>query len=257
MPETAFNYVYGDSLLHRLDPRTKLAAVMCLSILVFREESFAGMGLLITFFLLLTWISGVRLSFLLRSVRPLLFFIFVIFCFQLFATKGTPIVPLPVLSPTFEGLRLGALLSLRFGLLLLYAALLTASTLPSQITNGIERLLRPLPFHRLGVTSFDLATMMSLSIRFLPSFLENAATIRAAQLSRGLDLKHDLRRGITAIAVPLIRRSILSAEEVTEAMESRCYQGQCRTSLHELRMQKLDWAALLGLGAFSLFIFLL
>ncbi|WP_440956875.1 energy-coupling factor transporter transmembrane component T family protein [Methanosarcina sp. Mfa9] len=257
MPETAFNYVYGDSLLHRLDPRTKLAAVMCLSILVFREESFAGMGLLIAFFLLLTWISGVHLSFLLRSVRPLLFFIFVIFCFQLFATKGTPIIPLPVLSPTFEGLRLGTLLSLRFGLLLLYAALLTASTLPSQITNGIEHLLRPLPLRRLGVTSFDLATMMSLSIRFLPSFLENAATIRAAQLARGLDLKHDLRRGTTAIAVPLIRRSILSAEEVTEAMESRCYQGQCRTSLHELRMQKLDWIALLGLGAFSLFIFLL
>jgi len=257
MPETAFNYVYGDSLLHRLDPRTKLAAVMCLSILVFREESFAGMGLLIAFFLLLTWISGVRLSFLLRSVRPLLFFIFFIFCFQLFATKGTPIIPLPVLTPSYEGLRLGTLLALRFGLLLLYAALLTASTLPSQITNGIERLLRPLPLRRLGVTSFDLATMMSLSIRFLPSFLENAATIRAAQLSRGLDLRHDLRRGTTAIAVPLIRRSILSAEEVTEAMESRCYQGQCRTSLHELRMQKLDWTALLGLGVFSLFFLLL
>lgn len=250
MYETAFNYIYGNSLLHRLDPRTKLGALMCLSVLIFREESFAGMGLLIAFFLLLTWISEVRLSFLLRSLLPLFFFIIIIFCFQLFATEGTPIVPLPVLTPTYEGWRLGTLLSLRFGLLLLYAALLTASTLPSQITNGIERLLRPLPIRYLGVTSFDLATMMSLSIRFLPSFLENAATIRSAQLARGLDLRHDLRRGTTAIVVPLIRRSILMAEEVTEAMESRCYQGQCRTSLHELRMQKLDWSALLVLGAF-------
>ncbi len=250
MYETAFNYVYGNSLLHRLDPRTKLGAVMCLSVLIFREESFAGMGLLIAFFLLLTRISGIRLSFLLRSLLPLFFFIIVIFCFQLFTTEGTPIFPLPVLTPTYEGLRLGTLLSLRFGLLLLYAALLTASTLPSQITSGIERLLRPLPLRYLGVTSFDLATMMSLSIRFLPSFLENAATIRSAQLARGLDIRHDLRRGTTAIAVPLIRRSILLAEEVTEAMESRCYQGRSRTSLHELRMQKIDLAALLVLGAF-------
>lgn len=254
MYETAFNYVYGNSLLHRLDPRTKLGAVMCLSILIFREGSFAGMGLLIAFFLLLTGISGVRLSFLLRSVRPLFFFIIIIFCFQLFETKGTPIVTLPVFTPTYEGLRLGALLSLRFELLLLYAALLTASTLPSQITNGIERLLRPLPLRYLGVTSFDLATMMSLSIRFLPSFLENAATIRAAQLARGLDFRHDLRRGTTAIVVPLIRRSILLAEEVTEAMESRCYQGSRRTSIHELSMQKSDWKALLILALFIILI---
>lgn len=254
MADLAFNYVPGDSLLHRLDPRTKLISVMLLSILVFREESFAGMGLFIAFFLLLFGLSGLDSDFLLRSLRPLALFILFIFVIQLFTAGGRPLFSVFFFQASYEGLRLGSLLSLRFGLLLLYAALLTASTLPSQITNGIERLLRPLPLKCLGVSSFDLASMMSLSIRFLPMFLENAATIRAAQLSRGLDFRHNLRRGITAIAVPLLRKSVLSAEEVTVAMESRCYQGEFRTSLFELRMQKLDCTALLALAAFTVLI---
>lgn len=250
MYETAFNYVPGDSLLHRLDPRTKLAGVMLFSILLFREESLIGMGGFAALFFLFALGSKLRIGLLLRSVRPLAFFIIFIFCMQLFMTEGKPLFSISIFHPTQEGLKLGSLLALRFSLLLFYTALLTASTLPSQITNGIERLLRPLPLNFLGVSSFDLASMMSLSIRFLPTFLENAVAIRAAQLSRGLDFRHGFFRGTAAIVIPLIKKSLRSAEEVALAMESRCYQGTYRTSLHELKFGKADWAALFALAGF-------
>lgn len=259
MHETAFNYIAGDSLLHRLDPRTKLSGVMLLSILVFQEESFMGMALFTTFFLLLALGSKLSPGLLLRSVRPLALFILFIFCIQLFLTGGEgthPLFSVSVIHPTKEGLKLGSLLALRFSLLLLYTALLTATTLPSQITNGIERLLRPLPLKFLGVSSFDLASMMALSIRFLPTFLENTNSIRAAQLSRGLDFRHSILKGITSLTVPLIRKSLRSAEEVAVAMESRCYQGEYRTSLYELKFQKLDLAAFAALTAFATFVIL-
>ena len=256
MYETAFNYVSGASLLHRLDPRVKLAGVMLFSILLFREESLIGMGGFAALFFLLALSSKLRIRLLLRSVRPLAIFIIFIFCIQLFMTEGSPLFSVSSFHPTLEGLKLGSLLALRFSLLLLYTALLTASTPPGQITNGIERLLRPLPLNFLGVSSFDLASMMSLSIRFLPTFLENAASIREAQLARGLDFRHGFFRGTAALAVPLIKKSLRSAEEVALAMESRCYQGTYRTSLHELKFMRADWVSLFALAGFFTLAFL-
>lgn len=256
MQNTPFNYLPGTSFLHSLDPRTKLLGVMHFSLLLFREEGLVGMGGFAGLFLLLALGSKLRLGFLLRSLKPLAFFIGFIFCMQLFMSGDKASFSLSSFRPTLEGLKLGSLLSLRFSLLLLYTSLLTATTLPSQITNGIERLLRPLPLKIFGVSSFELASMMNLSIRFLPTFLENATTIREAQLARGLDFKCGFFKGATALALPLLKKSLRSAEEVALAMESRCYQGTYRTSLQELKFQKADWISLFLLGVFAALTFL-
>ncbi|WP_410507997.1 energy-coupling factor transporter transmembrane protein EcfT [Methanosarcina hadiensis] len=251
MKEPVFSYIPGKSYLHKLDPRTKLAAVMLLGILVFRTESFFGMGVLFTFFIALTSFSGLPARVFFRAVRPMVLFIIFIFLAQLFFTEGQALVSFGVLHPTFEGLQNGIRLSARFILLLLFAALMTASTDPSAITSGIERILRPLPLSWMGVNSYELATMMNLSIAFLPILFDRVERTKAAQASRGMYFGKNPFHSVPALAIPLIRGVVRDAEELSLAMESRGYQGSRRTSMHEFVMQKRDWATLLILIIFA------
>jgi len=254
MQEPVFSYVPGVSLLHRLDPRTKIAAVMLLGVLTFRIESFAGIVTLFAFFFALALLSGLPMKVLFRAVRPMMLFIFFIFLMQLFFTDGRAIASYWVLQPSLEGLQKGLKLAARFILLLLFAALLTASTDPSAITCGIERMLRPLPLRWLGVSSFELATMMNISIAFLPLLFERVERTKAAQAARGMDLVKNPLRSIPALAIPLLRGVIRDAEELALAMESRGYQGSRRTSIYELSMQRNDWIALFILALFIILI---
>lgn len=257
MQEPVFSYMPGVSPLHRLDPRTKIAAVMLLGVLTFRTESFAGIGALFAFFLALTLLSGLPMKVLFRAVRPMILFIFFIFFMQLFFTDGRALTSYWVLQPSLEGLEKGLKLAARFILLLLFAALLTASTDPSAITCGIERILRPLPLRWLGISSFELATMMNISIAFLPLLFERVERTKAAQAARGMNFVRNPLRSIPALAIPLLRGVIRDAEELTLAMESRGYQGSRRTSIYELSMQRNDWIALFILALFIIFVLVL
>ncbi len=254
MQEPVFSYVPGSSLLHRLDPRTKVAAVMLLGILTFRIENFAGIGALFAFFFALALLSGLPMKVFFRAVRPMMLFIFFIFLTQLFFTDGRPLASYWILQPSLEGLEKGLKLAARFILLLLFAALLTASTDPSAITCGVERMLRPLPLRWLGISSFELATMMNISIAFLPLLFERVERTKAAQAARGMDFVKNPLRSIPALAIPLLRGVIRDAEELALAMESRGYQGSRRTSIYELSMQKNDWRALFILALFVILI---
>ena len=251
MPEPVFSYVPGTSFLHTLDPRTKLVAVMLLGILAFRAESFFGIGVLFAFFFALTSFSGLPAIVFFRAVRPMVLFIIFIFLAQLFFTEGRVLASFGVLQPSIEGLQNGLRLSARFILLLLFAALMTASTDPSAITCGIERILRPLPLRWLGVNSYELATMMNLSIAFLPLLFERVERTKAAQASRGMYFGRNPFHSVPALVIPLIRGIVRDAEELALAMESRGYQGTRRTSMHELLMQKRDWASLFALVSFA------
>jgi energy-coupling factor transport system permease protein len=257
MQEPVFSYVPGASILHRLDPRTKVAAVMLLGILAFRIENFAGIGALFAFFFALALLSGLPMKVFFRAVRPMMLFIFFIFLTQLFFTDGKPLVSYWILQPSLEGLEKGLKLAARFILLLLFAALLTASTDPSAITCGIERMLRPFPLRWLGISSFELATMMNISIAFLPLLFERVERTKAAQEARGMDFVKNPLRSIPALAIPLLRGVIRDAEELALAMESRGYQGSRRTSIYELSMQKSDWKALFILAIFIVFVLVL
>lgn len=244
MQEPFFSYVPGASILHRLDPRTKIAAVMLLGILAFRVENFTGIGSLFVLFFALASLSELPMKVFLRAVRPMVLFMIFIFLAQLFFTDGRAFASFWVLQPSLEGLDKGLKLVARFILLLLFAALLTASTDPSAITCGIERMLRPLPLRWLGISSFELATMMNISIAFLPLLFERVERTKAAQAARGMDFVKNPFHSVPALAIPLLRGVIRDAEELALAMESRGYQGLRRTSMHELSMQKKDWKAL-------------
>lgn len=254
MQEPVFSYVPGASLLHRLDPRTKIASVMLFGILTFRIENFAGIGALFVFFFALALLSRLPMKVFFNAVRPMMLVILFIFLTQLFFADGRALESYWVLRPSLGGLEKGLKLAARFILLLLFATLLTASTDPSAITCGIERMLRPLPLRWLGISSFELATMMNVSIAFLPLLFERVERTKAAQAARGMDFVKNPFHSIPALAVPLLRGVIRDAEELALAMESRGYQGRRRTSIHELSMQKSDWRALLILALFVILI---
>lgn len=257
MQEPVFSYVPGASILHRLDPRIKVTAVMLLGILTFRIDNFAGIVALFAFFFVLALLSGLPVKVFLRAVRPMMLFIFFIFLTQMFFTDGRPFASYWILQPSLEGLEKGLKLAARFIFLLLFAALLTASTDPSAITCGVERMVRPLPLRWLGISSFELATMMNISIAFFPLLFERVERTKAAQTARGMDFVKNPLRSIPALAIPLLRGIIRDAEELALAMEGRGYQGSRRTSIHELSMHKNDWRALFMLALFILFILIL
>lgn len=230
-----FSYVAGKSVLHGLDPRVKLLSVMCLSILIFRSGSFLPISVFMLLFVTLTIISRINISTFIRSLKPLIPFFFFIFMIHFFFTEGVPLFDHRY-SPTGEGFLKGALVTSRFVLLILFGSLLTSTTKPAMITAGIERILRPLPLKWIGVTSFEIATMMSLAIHFVPYLLWYVKQTKDAQVSRGLKYRRDPVTGALSLLIPVIRGAMGMADDVAIAMESRCYQGNFRTSLFELKM---------------------
>ncbi|TGC11134.1 energy-coupling factor transporter transmembrane component T family protein [Methanolobus halotolerans] len=244
MSNLFFTYIPGTSLIHRLDPRTKIISVMIASMIIFKLASFAEMALIGAVFLILSLVSSIPFKVSMAAVKPMIVFLVIIFLMQLFLTEGTALFSLSGFSATREGLHIGLLLTVKFVYLLLFASLLTATTAPSMLTAGIERMLRPLPLKKAGISSFDLATMMSLSIHFFPLLYEHLWHLKDAQMSRGLDPGRSPFKTVYSLSVPMMRTAFRSAEEVSFAMESRCYQGICRTSLFDPRMQRRDFAAL-------------
>jgi energy-coupling factor transport system permease protein len=243
-----FRYVPGNSLIHGLDPRVKIAGMLIASISIFISSSFREMAAVALVFFLLVLISSISVRVIFGAVRPMLMFLGIIFILQLFLTEGYPLFSLMGLDATYEGLALGVLMSMRFLFLLMFASLLTATTAPSVMTTGIEKMLRPLPLKKLGISSFDLATMMFLSLHFVPLLYGHFSHLRDAQISRGLDMTRNPFKAVYSLSVPMVRTAFTSAEEVAVAMESRCYQGVSRSSLNEPVMQKKDLAALLIFG---------
>lgn len=234
------SFVPGDSLLHRLDPRTKIIGLMLVSFFILAASSFADMFFILLIFTGLVMSCRLPWMHFARSVRPMLFFFAILYLMQLIFTEGRVIWQFNFISFTYEGLVLGTTITLRFVFLLLFAALITATTSPSRITAGIEGLLRPFPLRYIGITSHDLAMMMSLSIYFVPLFYDSFRTLREAQVSRGMDIKKEPVKAIFSIAVPLVSTSVRRVEEVALAMESRCYQSVGRSSLHVLEFTGKD-----------------
>ncbi len=252
MKNLLFNFIPGTSFLHRLDPRVKVLAMLIASICIFRITTFREMLMIAAVFSLLMLLSSISLLSTINNVRPMLPFLVFLFILQLFLTRGQTLFSFLWMEATYQGLVSGALLSMRFLFLLLFASLLTSTTSPSLMSAGIERILRPLPTRKIGISSFDLATMMSLSLHFVPLLHGAFNKLRGAQVSRGLDMKRNPLRAIYSLSIPMIRMTLSSAEEVADAMESRCYHGEYRSSMHSLVMQKKDIAALLTFSTMML-----
>lgn len=255
---TLGQYFPGDSPVHRLDPRTKILVTFVFVVLVFLARTWAGYAAVAGFIALATALSRLPVRYLVKGLRPLLYILIFTFVINLLMTGGDPIilvwggreVPLAwrFLHLTREGAALAVTMALRLFFLILGTQLLTLTTSPLTLTDAIEQLLGPLK--RLRFPVHELAMMMTIAMRMIPTLLQETDRIMKAQMSRGADFESGnlvrRARNMVPLLVPLFVSAFRRADELALAMESRCYRGgQGRTRMKVLRMTRVDlWAAL-------------
>lgn len=238
-------FVPGNSFIHRLDPRTKILFMILFIGFVFWAEEVTTYFLLVCLALLSISQSKVSFLFLGRSLKPILWIILFTALIHVFTTKGGSILfSWKWIEIQEEGVRQAIFISIRLALLMAMASLLTLTTSPIDLTDGIERLLKPLARFRFPV--HELAMMMSIAIRFVPTLIEETDKILKAQVSRGADFESGniFKRGksMVPLLIPLFVSAIRRAEELALAMEARGYRGgEGRTRVRELRFSSSDF----------------
>lgn len=252
---TLGQFVPGDSAVHRLDPRTKILAMIAYIVLVFLVQSMAAFAVPFLFVALALLLSGVPLSYVWSSLKPMRWLIAFMFLINLFFTQGERVLfSWWIVRVTAEGVRQAVFISLRLILLVAGTSLLTLTTSPIALTDGLERLLKPLA--RIRFPAHELAMMMTIALRFIPTLLEETDRIRKAQMARGADFESGgliaRARAMVPILVPLFVSAFRRADELAMAMESRCYHGgEGRTRMRELRLARRD---LYAAGTVALFL---
>lgn len=232
--------------MHRLDPRTKIILLFALMILIFVVESWAAYLVLSTLTAGIIFLSKVPPLTVLKSVKPLSWIILFTLLIHFVSHDGEVLAKVYVFKVTTEGIIYGLRISLRLVLLIVLASLLTFTTSPLKLTDATEKLLSPLK--KFGVPSHELAMMMTIAIRFIPTLLEETDKIIKAQKSRGLDFNSGglvkRLRAMVPILVPLFLSSFRRADDLAMAMEARCYRGgEGRTHMKQLRLTRLDYCA--------------
>ncbi len=250
---TIGQYFPGTSLLHRLDPRVKITGVLILSVAIFLPKAWPGYLAAILFTLSLIALGRVPIRLILRGMRPILVFLLITAAFNLFLTPGEPLFRLGPLTATREGLVLVGVTTTRLLLLVTVASLLTLTTSPIRLTDGLERMLRPL--RPIGVPAHELALMMTIALRFIPTLAEEADRIMRAQQARGASFATGSLmarvRSLVPVLVPLFVASFRRADELATAMEARGYRGgEGRTRMQELAFAARDGVALAVLVGF-------
>jgi energy-coupling factor transport system permease protein len=247
---TIGQYLPGESVIHTLDPRTKIAAVTVLMVIIFIIPDFLGFALLTAFLLGVLLLAGIPLGYVGRGLRPIFFLLLVTVVLNIFFSGiqgGTPLWQLGPLVVTRESLARAIFIGYRLIALVVVTSLMTFTTSPVALTDGIERLLRP--FRRIGIPAHELAMMMTIALRFIPTLLEETEKIIKAQMARGADFRRgnllERARAIVPILVPLFVSAFRRADELAVAMEARCYRGgEGRTRMKELRFARADAVAL-------------
>ncbi|MBQ6756768.1 MAG: energy-coupling factor transporter transmembrane protein EcfT [Oscillospiraceae bacterium] len=244
---TLGQYFPGDTLIHRLDPRTKILVVILYIIALFVSTSYVTYGIMAAILIAEVAIAKIKFSTLLKSVRPILFIIILTVVLNAFYTPGEPIFSVWIFTLTREGLRTALFMAARLILLVMSSFMLTYTTSPIMLTDGLESLLSPLK--KLGAPVHELAMMMSIALRFIPTLIEETQKIMSAQKARGAEFDTggiiDKAKALLPILVPLFISSFRRADELAVAMEARCYHGgEGRTKLHDLRFKGIDYAAI-------------
>lgn len=237
-------YIPSQTPIHTLDPRVKIIAVLAISIIIM-QSSMAALAGVATMVLACAHLAKIPAPTLLKTLRPVLPLLGFLFLIYLLFTPGhaLPGFPIGPLQITYQGLYLGIQQVGKFFLLVAVAALLTMTTSTSEITIGLERLLRPL--RAVGISSHDIAMMISLALRFIPTLIDEMNSIREAQLARGANLKPPTLAGkarvITNLAIPLSTNVLRRCDELVDAMEARGYQQGSRTYLRQLTLTQADY----------------
>ena len=245
---TLGQYFPGDTLAHKLDPRTKLLVTVLYIVALFTAKSYLAYGLLVLTLVVAVRISRVSVKALFKGLKPVLFIIAFTAVLNLFYTPGREIWHFWIFRMTIEGVRAAVTMMLRITLLIMGTFLLTYTTSPIRLTDGLENLLGPLKAIKLPV--HELAMMMSIALRFIPTLLEETERIRKAQMARGADFETGgllaRARAMVPLLVPLFVSAFRRADELAMALESRCYHGgEGRTRMHELHYARRDLLAAL------------
>ena len=243
---TLGQYYPGNSWIHRLDPRVKILATILDIVALFVIKDFIGFATAFVGLVAVTAISKVPVSFILRGLKPVFLIILFTFVINMFMIKGEVLVSLWFLEITREGLRTAVFMGVRLVLLIIGSSLLTLTTKPISLTDGIEALLSP--FRRFGLPAHELAMMMTIALRFIPTLLEETDKIMKAQQARGADFESgniiNRAKALIPILVPLFISAFRIAQELAMAMEARCYGGNVkRTRMNGMKLCSRDLAA--------------
>ena len=243
---TLGQYYQTDSIIHRLDPRVKLVTTVCYIISLFIVDNFIGYIIAGLFLALVIKLSRVPRKFMVRGMKSIAFLLIIAVTFNLFLTPGEVLVSFWKLQITREGIRLASFMAIRLVFLIMGSSVMTLTTTPNNLTDGIEKLLGPLKLLRVPV--HEIALMMSIAMRFIPILLEETDKIMKAQIARGADFESGnlikKAKSLVPLLVPLFISAFRRANDLAMAMEARCYRGgEHRTKMKPLIYKKRDGAA--------------
>lgn len=244
---TIGQYIPGDTPVHNLDPRIKIIITFAFIAALFFINKFFGYLFVIGFMALAVALSKIPVRYLFKGLKPLIVIILLTVALNIFMTEGEVIYTIWKLKVTKEGLIQAGFMALRLIFLITGASLLTLTTSPISLTDGIEKLLNPLK--RIGVPAHELAMMMTIALRFIPTLLEETDKIMKAQMARGADFETgniiSRAKAMVPLLVPLFISAFRRADELALAMEARCYRGgEKRTRMKQLVIESRDYIAI-------------
>lgn len=244
---TIGQYYPANSPLHRLDPRVKIVCTLLYLVSLFLFRSVLGYVAATAFLFGIIKLSKVPFRYIVKGLKPIIMLLMITVVFNLFLTKtGDTLIKVWVLRITDEGLRTAVYMAIRLIYLILGSSLMTFTTTPNALTDGIESLLKPL--NKVKVPVHDIAMMMSIALRFIPILLEETDKIMKAQIARGADLESgniiQKAKSMIPILVPLFVSAFRRANDLAMAMEARCYRGgDGRTKMKPLVYKRRDYVA--------------
>ena len=254
-------YIPGDSLIHRLDPRSKLLAMILYLFIIFWANNLVTNAIILAFVVMLVFLSGIKFSFFLNGIKPMLGIILFTTLFQVFFMGGeTILLTFWFIKITLEGLQQAGIIFLRFVLIIIFSTLLTLTTTPLSLADGVEAGLAPLA--RLKVPVHEIGLMLSMSLRFVPTLMDDTTRIMNAQRARGVDFGEGSLvqkvKAIIPILIPLFASSFKRADALATAMEARGYQGgDGRSKYRVLSWKLIDSLAILVMILLGIVLFFL
>lgn len=251
---TLGQYFPGDSFLYKMDARVKILLTVVYLVLIFIVKNYAGYAAVLALLILIIKSTDIPFKYILKGIKPIMVFVIFTAVLNLFMTSGDIIWQWGFLKITYQGINYAVFMILRIVLLMAGTSMLTYTTSPITLTDGIERLLSP--FSKIGLPAHELAMMMTIALRFIPTLIEETDKIMKAQSARGADFETgniiQRAKSLVPLLVPLFIGAFRRADELATAMECRCYRGGTnRTRLHIMKTTKIDFAAVLIMAAFT------
>lgn len=250
---TLGQYYQTDSILHRMDPRVKLGGTLLFIISLFFFRNFLGYAIAALFLALVVHLSKVPFKFMIKGMKAIMFLLLITVVFNLFLTQGTPLIKIWKLTITIEGIRMALTMVIRLSLLIIGSSVMTLTTTPNNLTDAMEKMMRPLRVIKVPV--HEVAMMMSIALRFIPILLEETDKIMKAQIARGADFESGnlvkRAKALVPLLVPLFISAFRRANDLAMAMEARCYRGgDGRTKMKPLIYKKRDYLAYAGIAVY-------